>query len=112
MTAEFLEQDVAIGTGRARCADCERLRILEADGRCSECLHFRPVPVKAHQPRPEYRVRYTDWRGQSAIHDVVHVDAVMKIMEWDPSVQVSRLSLDGTESPMEFNLNSKAGVLR
>ncbi len=34
MTAEFLEQDVIIGTGLSRCTDCERLRPLVADMRC------------------------------------------------------------------------------
>ena len=56
MTAEFLEQDVAIGTGLSRCSDCERLRPLVGDGRCWECLAFRAVPVKALQPAPRWMV--------------------------------------------------------
>jgi len=105
VTAEFMAQDACIGDGLVyRCADCERVRPLEADGRCGECLHFRAVPAVSHKPRPEYRVRYTDWRGQPSVVDLVQIDALMRVLEWHPQAKVSRLSLDGAECPLVFSL--------
>jgi hypothetical protein len=109
MTAEFLEQDVCIGNGiTTRCADCERQRALEADGRCSECLHFRTVPVKAHVPMPRYRVNVR--KGAEIVYgpaDVVQETAVIKIRDWfqeEPDAAEYTFSVD--------YINSKAGVLR
>jgi hypothetical protein len=108
MTAEFLEQDVCIGNGLDRCADCERLRILEADGRCSECLTFRTVPVKAHVPMPRYRI--TVRKGAEIVYgpeDVVQETTVIKIRDWfrdEPFSSDYVFSVD--------YINSKAGVLR
>jgi hypothetical protein len=107
MTAEFLEQDVAIGNGLDRCADCERLRILEADGRCHECLHFRTVPVKAHVPMPRYRVRVYGPGGVVVFgpEDFVTekaVDHCREMWHWPEG---------GYVFAIEY-LNSKPGVLR
>jgi hypothetical protein len=109
VTAEFLEQDVCIGNGiTTRCADCERLRILEADGRCHECLTFRAVPVKAHVPMPRYRVTVKGPDGQLVGGpDVVQETTVIKIRDWfrdEPFSDQYSFSVD--------YINSKAGVLR
>jgi hypothetical protein len=106
MTAEFLEQDVCIGNGiTSRCADCERLRILEADGRCHECLTFRTVPVKAHVPMPRYRVRVYGPGGVVVFgpEDFVTERAVDHCREmWE---------CEGHSFCVDY-INSKAGVLR
>jgi hypothetical protein len=106
VTAEFLEQDVCIGNGiTTRCADCERLRILEADGRCHECLTFRAVPVKAHVPMPRYRVTVKGPDGQlvGGPWDFVEARAVE---------HVRRYWVDEGHSFCVDYINSKAGVLR
>jgi hypothetical protein len=106
MTAEFLEQDACIGNGStSRCADCERLRILEADGRCHECLTFRAVPVKAHVPMPRYRVRAYGPGGVVVFgpEDFVTEKAVDHCREmW---------AAEGYSFCVDY-INSKAGVLR
>jgi hypothetical protein len=107
MTAEFLEQDVCIGNGiTTRCADCERLRTLEADGRCHECLTFRTVPVKAHVPMPRYMVTVLSRTDGAAV--------------FGPEPFVTEMAVDHcrqmwSDDDYVFSvdyINSKAGVLR
>ncbi len=107
MTAEFLEQDVCIGNGiTSRCADCERLRILEADGRCHECLTFRAVPVKAHVPMPRYMVTVRN-RATGAVVFGPEPFVTEKAVDW-----CFTYYQDEEHAVTVDYINSKAGVLR
>jgi len=99
-----MEQDYAIGTGLRRCADCERLRPHVADGRCWECLTFRTVPARSHQPQPRYRVTVHGPEGIAfGPEDFVTEAAVDHCRE--------KFEEPGYSFAIEY-LNSKAGVLR
>ncbi len=97
---DIREADTPHGIGRQRCADCGTFRLLEADSRCHGCLTFRAVPVKAHMPRPEFRVRYLNWKGEETVADLVQMSRVELIVGWHPGAKVSRINLDGTETPI------------
>jgi hypothetical protein len=99
------EEASPIAFGSKRCSACGQIKPLEGDGMCSPCLNYKAVPVKAHVPRPRYRVTVRDESGAVVFgpEDFVTERAVDHTREmWDCA---------GYSWKVEY-LNSKAGVLR
>ncbi len=89
-----------------RCADCGQIRPHAGDGRCAVCLEHRTVPVKAHVPRPRYRVTVTGPEGvvfgpEDFVTEAA-VDHCREMWHWPEG---------GYVFAIEY-LNSKPGVLR
>ncbi len=107
-TADAYDREEAaapIAHAGIRCSDCGQIRPHAGDGRCAVCLEHRTVPVKAHVPRPRYRVTVYGPGGVVAFgpEDFVTERAVDHCREmWDCA---------GYSFCIDY-LNSKAGVLR